>query len=439
MRSNLEPIPQQDDFLSRGDFVYRDLNAITISHSAGSSLYSSDKNRWIDLGAANGAALFGYDRDLVQRVGERWASIPFCPSSCETTHRLRYGEELGSFIASHLGRSGKVAFSVGGAGGIELALRAAAANRPSRRTVLVLQGGYHGRSLFLSHLSSSLRYRASGSSPGYNVVRLPVPAMLAKETGCSHTEAVRFCVSQMRAVFQNQTNGLRFGSDCDALAVVFEPLLNVAGMVDPDQEYVNQILSEAANVGCITIADEVFTGCFRTGAFLGSSAYDKCPDMVVLCKALTNGLTPMSVVWAVDDLLSRFHFPPGSYSSTHCNAPVHFHAASEVFALLKAVTVSSIKRIEGFLAELCQTVSSLGLSQVVNVGVRGMTAYMDFACDLDRDRVRNAVSIGVDGEESRVFFPQTSLSPSRLLIHPAITLRDDEMKCVFQCMESVCH
>src|SRR4051812_38434569 len=120
------------DFLARGDFVYRDGLPITVARAKGSTLHSGDGAKWIDLGAGNGAALFGYDPDIIRRTADAWSNLPFCSASYETIHRLRYAEELGATLSSHLSRRGKLAFSTGGAGGIELAVRVAAASRPSR-------------------------------------------------------------------------------------------------------------------------------------------------------------------------------------------------------------------------------------------------------------------------------------------------------------------
>jgi ornithine--oxo-acid transaminase len=103
----------------------------------------------------------------------------------------------------------------------------------------------------------------------------------------------------------SDTAGVKFGDlasltkklSTRAYAAFFvEPIQSEAGIQVPDAGY----LAEAARIcnryGTLFVADEVQTGMFRTGPFLASHQFGVQPDIVILAKALSGGLVPVSAV-----------------------------------------------------------------------------------------------------------------------------------------------
>ncbi|MDE2485553.1 MAG: aminotransferase class III-fold pyridoxal phosphate-dependent enzyme, partial [candidate division NC10 bacterium] len=77
----------------------------------------------------------------------------------------------------------------------------------------------------------------------------------------------------------------------------------------------------------LLVDDEVQMGFFRTGKFWGIEHFGVKPNIVVFGKALTNGLNPLSGLWAEEPLISPQTFPPGSTHSTFSSNPLGTAAA----------------------------------------------------------------------------------------------------------------
>jgi ornithine--oxo-acid transaminase len=79
-------------------------------------------------------------------------------------------------------------------------------------------------------------------------------------------------------------------------AFVVEPLQAEGGIHVPERAYLQQAQELCRRTGTLFVLDEVQTGMYRTGTFLAAHQFDVQPDMVVLAKALSGGLMPVSAV-----------------------------------------------------------------------------------------------------------------------------------------------
>ncbi len=79
-------------------------------------------------------------------------------------------------------------------------------------------------------------------------------------------------------------------------AFVVEPLQAEGGIHVPAPAYLRQAQELCRRTGTLFVLDEVQTGMYRTGAFLAAHQFEVQPDMVVLAKALSGGLMPVSAV-----------------------------------------------------------------------------------------------------------------------------------------------
>ncbi|HEY3836697.1 MAG TPA: aspartate aminotransferase family protein [Bryobacteraceae bacterium] len=75
-----------------------------------------------------------------------------------------------------------------------------------------------------------------------------------------------------------------------------EPVQSEGGIVLPPSDYLKETKRLCARYGTLLVLDEVQTGLYRTGRFLAAHHFDVEPDMVVLAKALSGGLVPVSAV-----------------------------------------------------------------------------------------------------------------------------------------------
>jgi len=79
-------------------------------------------------------------------------------------------------------------------------------------------------------------------------------------------------------------------------AFIVEPIQSEAGIRVPGQQYLRTAQALCRRYGTLLVPDEVQTGMYRTGPFLAAQRFDLDPDMVILAKALSGGLVPVSAV-----------------------------------------------------------------------------------------------------------------------------------------------
>ena len=85
-------------------------------------------------------------------------------------------------------------------------------------------------------------------------------------------------------------------------AFFVEPIQAEGGIRVPEPDYLTNAQALCRRYGTLLVADEVQTGMFRTGPFLASHHFGITPDIVVLAKALSGGLVPVSAVLMPDEI-----------------------------------------------------------------------------------------------------------------------------------------
>jgi ornithine--oxo-acid transaminase len=90
-------------------------------------------------------------------------------------------------------------------------------------------------------------------------------------------------------------------------AFVCEPIQAEGGIKLPSADHWRSVQSLCHRYGTLLVLDEVQTGLHRTGPFLASHLYDVQPDIVILAKALSGGIVPVSAVLMTDDIYSSVY------------------------------------------------------------------------------------------------------------------------------------
>ncbi|KAA8581428.1 hypothetical protein FQN60_003009 [Etheostoma spectabile] len=112
--------------------------------------------------------------------------------------------------------------------------------------------------------------------------------------------------------------------DPNVAAFMMEPIQGEAGVVVPDQGYLTKVL---------WIADEVQTGLARTGRRLAVDHEEVRPDLVVLGKALSGGVYPVSAVLCDDEIMLTIK--PGEHGSTYGGNPLACQVAIAALQVLE--------------------------------------------------------------------------------------------------------
>jgi ornithine--oxo-acid transaminase len=114
---------------------------------------------------------------------------------------------------------------------------------------------------------------------------------------------------------------------------MFEPIQGEAGVVVPDEGYLKKVREICTRHKVLMIADEVQTGLGRTGKMLACDHEEVRPDILVLGKALSGGLLPVSAVLADDEIMLTIK--PGEHGSTYGGNPLACAVAMEALQILK--------------------------------------------------------------------------------------------------------
>lgn len=122
-------------------------------------------------------------------------------------------------------------------------------------------------------------------------------------------------------------------SDKDIAGFLVEPIQGEAGVLVPDEGYLAKAkqLCEQANV--LFIADEIQTGLARTGKMLACDHEQVRPDILLLGKALSGGMLPVSAVLADDEIMLTIK--PGEHGSTYGGNPLACKTAIAALEVLK--------------------------------------------------------------------------------------------------------
>lgn len=99
-----------------------------------------------------------------------------------------------------------------------------------------------------------------------------------------------------------------------------EPIQGEAGVIVPDDGYLAKAYMLCKNKNVLFIADEIQTGLARTGKMLGCDHENVRPDIVILGKALSGGMLPVSAVLADDEIMKTLK--PGEHGSTYGGNPL---------------------------------------------------------------------------------------------------------------------
>ncbi|KAJ3997720.1 ornithine aminotransferase [Lentinula boryana] len=169
-------------------------------------------------------------------------------------------------------------------------------------------------------------------------------------------------------------------------AFLVEPIQGEAGIVVPEDGYLTQVHAACKKHNVLLICDEIQTGLCRTGKMLDCEYDNVRPDIVLLGKALSGGMYPVSAVLADRDVMLCIR--PGEHGSTYGGNPLGCAVSMTALKVLQDENLASRAMALGELfrssvsalnSPLVQTVRGRGLLNAVvideNKSTKGRTAW----------------------------------------------------------------
>lgn len=427
-------------YCSWGDTVhYADPPKIFAS-CEGSYLYDEQNTPYLDLQMWYSAVNFGYRNKRLNDALKR--QIDTLPQlACQYLHaeKVELAETICKYVEEKFGVKGRVHFNVGGAQAVEDSLKIVR-NATGKSLMFAFMGGYHGRTLGASAITSSYRYRRRyGHFDRAQFV--PFPYCFRCPYSMQPDSCGMYCHKEFEKLFETEYNAVwdDKAKEAEYGAFYVETIQGTGGYVIPPEGYFPKLAKTLKERNILLVVDEIQMGVYRTGKLWSWENFGIVPDVFVFGKAITNGLNPISGIWAREELINPTVFPPGSTHSTFASNPLGTTTALEVLRMtqeedlepgLRAKGAYFLKKLEELKSrwKMVGDVSGMGLALRMEMcGADGYTPNRKLADrifneglkgDLELDGKRYGLVLDVGGYYKNVF----TLAPSFTITEAEIDL-----------------
>lgn len=296
-----------------GVFNYKPL-PVVLEKGEGVFVWDVEGRRYFDFLSAYSAVNQGHCHPkIIQALVEQAAKLTL-------TSRAFHNDVLGEYekyICSYFGYDRVLPMNSGVEGGetaVKLARRWGydVKGIPANQARIVfVEGNFWGRTL--AAISSSTDPDSTeGFGPfmsGYDII--PYNDLAALEKACANPNVAGF---------------------------MFEPIQGEAGVVVPDEGYLKGVRRICSENRVLMIADEVQTGLARTGKLLACDWEGVKPDLLILGKALSGGVLPVSAVLSSDEVMLTLK--PGQHGSTFGGNPLACKVAMAALEVIREEELS---------------------------------------------------------------------------------------------------
>jgi adenosylmethionine-8-amino-7-oxononanoate aminotransferase len=280
------------------------LPLVPIARGNGIWLYDFDGRRYLDAISSWWVNLFGHTNPrinaaLVAQLGQLEHVI-----LAGFTHEpvVQLSERLSALTG---GRLGHCFYGSDGASATEIALKMSFhfwrnSGRPHKTGFVSLANGYHGETLGALSVTDVALFKDIYAPLLRASAQVPSPDWRLAEQGESPRGYAERCAQALEHHLEQH--------HADTAAFIVEPLVQgAAGMAMYDAEYLRRARVICDRFEVHLIADEIMTGCGRSGTFFAHEQAGITPDFLCLSKGITGGYLPLSVVLTTDTVYAAFY------------------------------------------------------------------------------------------------------------------------------------
>ena len=435
-------------YCSFGDTVHYIDPPKIFDRCEGSYLFDHRGTAYLDLQMWYSAVNFGYANPRLNAVLKHQIDeLPQVASQYLHRTKIELAKVIAQDAQAKFGLEGRVHFNVGGSQSIEDSLKLVRNSSNGKSLMFAFEGGYHGRTLGASAITSSYRYRRRFGHFGDRAQFIPFPYPFRRPKGMTADEYGEHCVNEFARLFETEYHGVWDPKTRQAEYAAFyvEAIQGTGGYVIPPRNFFRGIKKVLDEHGILLVVDEIQMGFFRTGKLWAIEHFGVTPDVIVFGKSLTNGLNPLAGLWAREELISPSVFPPGSTHSSFASNPLGTAVGLETMRMLAesdyetsvaekgAYFLEGLKDLQRNHPEIGD-VDGLGLALRAEIcGSDGFSpdkALLDrmvdigLAGDLDYNGRKMGLVLDVGGYYKNVITFAPSLHISRAEIDQAMTLLD---------------
>ncbi len=307
----------------------------------GSKLYDKNGVEYLDFLSGIAVTGFGHQhKEITKAANTQLNKMWHVSNLFEATPQ----EELAAKLTNSTGMD-SVFFCNSGTEANEAAIKFARKWGGNRKTIIVANGGFHGRTM------GSLS--ATGQSNLWNGFSPMLPGFAF--------------------VDYNNIEQIKNSVDENICAIMLEPIQGESGVIVPDDNYLTVIRSICDENNLLLILDEVQTGIGRTGKLFAHQYNNIVPDILTSAKGLANGLPLGATICSekVSDVIK-----PGDHGSTFGGNPIAVAAANKVIDLLTDSEFDSIKTNGKLIKEL---ICDIDTSKIKSVRGKGFMIGVEFS------------------------------------------------------------
>lgn len=367
--------------------------SVVVDHGLGSCLYDTQGRRYLDFTAGIGVVSTGHCHPRVVRAAQDQVGSLIHGQYTTVMHRplQELTEALEGVLPPHLD---SLFFANSGSEAVEAALRLVrqATGRPN---VVVFHGGFHGRTVAASTMTTSGTRFSAGFSPLMSGVHV-APFPTAYRYGWSEQEATAFALRELDYLFATVT------SPQETAAFIVEPVLGEGGYIPGNTEFFVGLRERADRHGILLVMDEIQTGFGRTGRYFGHQHFEVQPDVITIAKGIASGF-PLSGIAASEELMSRAW--PGSQGGTYganavsCAAAVATLQVIEEESLVENAAERGTQLLEGARAAAdggSGSGTGHGIGDVRGLGLLVGSEFTTPDGAPDPDRAKAALAVAAD-------------------------------------------
>jgi ornithine--oxo-acid transaminase len=151
-------------------------------------------------------------------------------------------------------------------------------------------------------------------------------------------------------------------------AVLVEPIQGEAGIVIPPEGFLRRLREITTKHNALLMMDEIQSGLGRTGKLFAYEHEGIRPDIVIIGKALSGGMYPVSAILADDEVMGVFN--PGEHGSTYGGNPLGAAVAREAMKVLVDEDMVQLSADNGaYFLEQLQAVNSRHVKEIRGRGL----------------------------------------------------------------------
>lgn len=345
---------------------------VVLTRGEGAFVWDVEGRRYVDMLSAYSAVGQGHCHPrIVAALTEQARTLTL---TSRAFHNDRMADMLERIAA--LGGFEKVLPMNSGAEAVETAIKAMRRAGQQRKgldedqaEILVAQGNFHGRTTTIISFSDEPEYRRGFGppTPGFRLVPFGDLDALARAIGPR------------------------------TVGVLIEPIQGEAGVILPPPGYLAGLRELCTRAGLLLAFDEIQTGLGRTGRMFAWQHEDARPDLMVLGKALSGGVYPISCLCA--DAAVMDVFTPGSHGSTYGGNPL---AAAVCVAALDVIVDEGLVERSATLGAhaLARLQRELVSEAIVEVRGRGLMLAVEYREPIARQVAVELAGVGVLAKET---------------------------------------